>query len=199
MYCNDNNNNYAKHNAGDYKPQSPTINENEKSSKENKGTGKSRATSRALSQNKKLVNQASVTSQVKVDDANLKPEVEVISSVSTKSIIENPMESNIFNTEKNRKTPKLRAIQSAYEDERNTKEAVHSMLSLYVSNQSFGLNGTNSSFAHDHGWGHVTPIGHEKSDGMKSKANSMYKEKSGLSEKSRKRSMVSANSHVHFN
>ncbi len=191
-------NNDNKQNAGVYKPQSPTIKENETGSKENKTTGK-RTTPRAQSQNKKLVSQVSSNSLVKMEDAPKQAD-EQISSVSTKSIIENPMESNIFNTEKNRKTPKLRAIQPVYEDEKTTKDAVHSMLSLYVSNQSFGcgLNGTNSSFAHE-GWGHVTPFGNEKIDGVKSKANSMYKEKSSMSEKSRKRSLVSANSHVHFN
>lgn len=72
------------------------------------------------------------------------------------------------------------------------------MLNLYVSNQTFGLV-QSSSFGQD-GWGRTTPFDMNKDNNdIKSKRNSIQKERSNLSEKSRKRSMVSANSHVHFN
>ena len=167
------------------KPQSPL--EHEK--KENKPS--KRTNSRSQSQNKKT-NETSKLGE--------KQEAEQIMSTSTKSI-ENQFEQNIFNMEKHRKTPKLIAIRPAEIDEQSTKEAVHNMLSLYVSNQALGgESGKNSSLTQD-GWGHVSPFEKTENSAMKSKRNSLIgnKEKSNVSEKSRNRSMVSASSHVHFN
>ncbi len=126
---------------------------------------------------------------------------ELARSLSSKSIAEHHVhfERNILNMEKNRKTPKLMAIPPTYPVDQNTKEAVHSMLNLYVASQSFCYGGEQSlAFGgNESGWDrNVSPY----ETGSKSKVSSaVNKEKSTLSEKSRKKSLVSNSSRVHFN
>jgi hypothetical protein len=155
-------------NANINKPSSPVV-ENDKSLV-NKAS--KRTNSRAQSQNKKSTDQ-----RVRVEEANKLQEDRAVSS----KIFENRFEQNIFNMEALRKTPKLIALQPIYTNKQNTKEAVHSMLDLYVSNQN----------GQDFYSGSSSPF--EKTDCKNN--NNIIKEKSNLSEKSR---MVSANSHVHF-
>jgi len=123
-------------------------------------------------------------------------------SMSSKSIIDNPVtyERNIFNMDRHRKTPKLMAITPAYPIDQNTKEAVHSMLSLYVATQSFCYGGEQGSafVANESGWEN-NELAFETGSKSKGPSEIINKEKSTLSEKSRKKSFTSNSSRVHFN
>ena len=171
------------YNSNTNKPSSPTVDSEKKETKPSK-----RASSRTQSQNKK-----NIEGPTKLDEVNKQREDTALVSNSP-PLVSNKFqdfhfEANIFNTESLRKTPKLLALQPIYSTRQSTtKEAVHSMLDLYVSSYN------QSNEIHDNYFGRISP-----SVESRYRANfNINKEKSNMSEKFRKRSMVSANSHVHF-